>query len=310
MSFQSSLPQAKAECRHQSLETPSVFSPERPITLPLFAQAKLKQEKITCLTAYDYTTALLLDEAGVEMLLVGDSLAMTMLGHPDTLSITVDEMLHHVKAVRKGTRRAFVIADMPFMSYQVDFASAVRHAGRFIQEGRAQAVKLEGASRLVLEVIAHLTQIGIPVMGHLGLTPQSVNTLGGFRLQAKTVETAQKLMDDAKALEAAGVFSLVLEMVPVEVAQWVSEALHIPTIGIGAGAGCDGQVLVIDDVLGRYPHLSPRFVRQYMKGQQVIGEAVRQYVADVKAGTFPDNTTEAYAFPEKDMVALTTLQHP
>lgn len=280
----------------------SVMTKAKVVTPQTLQRLKQRGEKITSLTCYDYTTARLLDQTGVDFLLVGDSLAMTVLGHPNTLSVTVDEMLHHVKAVVRGTQRAMVLADMPFMSYQVDFASAVKNAGRFIQEGHAAGIKLEGATDLTLAVVSHLTQIGIPVMGHLGFTPQSVNTLGGFRVQGKSVADAQAMLRDAKALEAAGAFSVVLEMVPVEVAQMITQQMSIPTIGIGSGNVCDGQILVIDDVLGRYPDLSPRFVRPYLQSKTLVPEAIETYIQDVLAGTFPNNDTEAFHF-EADRVA-------
>jgi 3-methyl-2-oxobutanoate hydroxymethyltransferase len=280
---------------HPQSEKTSSHKPVR--TVLSLKKAKNKQ-KLTCLTCYDYTTALILDRAGVDMLLVGDSLAMTVLGHPDTLRVTVDEMLHHTKAVVRGTQSAFVIADMPFLSYQVDLAEGIRNAGRFLQEGGAKAVKLEGASPEILTLVHRLSEIGIPVMGHLGFTPQSVHQMGGFKIQAKSIEDAEKLIHDAKELERAGAFSLVLEMVPHELATAISSILSIPVIGIGAGNGCDGQVLVIDDVLGRYSQISPRFVRRYMQGDVLIQDAVEQFCNDIQSGAFPSNENEAFAFPE------------
>ncbi len=268
-------------------------------SVPAIKQMKQLGEKIVSLTCYDYTTARILEDTPIDLLLVGDSLAMTVLGYDDTLSITMDEMLHHVKAVTRGAKTNLVVADMPFMSYQVNKPTAISNAGRFIKEGGAQAVKIEGATDLVLDTIAHLNEIGIPVMGHLGLTPQSVNTLGGYKVQGKTEAIATQLMKDALALQEAGVFALVLEMVPVEVAHWITKALDIPTIGIGAGNGCDGQILVVDDLLGRYSDLSPRFVRQYLDSQKLVKQAVTCYAADVQAGHFPHNTSEAFpASPE------------
>jgi 3-methyl-2-oxobutanoate hydroxymethyltransferase len=275
----------------------SVISKNKPVTLQSLQRKKQKGEKIVALTAYDYTTARLLDDAGVDFLLVGDSLAMTILGHPNTLSVTVDEMIHHVKAVVRGTRRAMVLADMPFMSYTTDHASAIRNAGRFIQEGQCAGIKLEGAHPQVLGVIEHLTRIGIPVMGHLGFTPQSVNTLGGFKVQGKTVEDAERMLEEARMLEAVGAFAVVLEMVPAEVARIITRELSIPTIGIGSGNGCDGQILVIDDMLGRYPDLSPRFVRKYMDSATLVKDAVRQYAEDIQSGDFPRAETESFHFP-------------
>lgn len=274
----------------------SVMTRSKTVSPQSLLKKKQRGERITSITCYDYTTARLLDETSVDFLLVGDSLAMTVLGHANTLSITVDEMLHHVKAVQRGAKRAMIVADMPFMSYQVDFASSVRNAGRFVQEGQAAAVKLEGASELTLAVVRHITQIGIPVMGHLGFTPQSVNTLGGFKVQGKSIEAARQMLKDALALEAAGAFAVVLEMVPVEVASVISNRLSIPTIGIGSGNVCDGQVLVVDDVLGRYPDLSPRFVRTYLNSKQLVPEAIEAYCQDVMSGNFPNNEDESFHF--------------
>jgi 3-methyl-2-oxobutanoate hydroxymethyltransferase len=263
--------------------------------------------KIVSLTCYDYSTARILDEAGVDLLLVGDSLAMTVLGHPNTLSVTMEEMLHHTRAVARGAQHAMVLADMPFMSYQASHEEAVRNAGRFIQEGNAQGVKLEGASDRVVNVIRHLVEIGIPVVGHLGFTPQSLNTLGGFKVQGKSLEDAKRLIGGALRLQEAGVFAIVLEMVPVEVASLITRRLRIPTIGIGAGNVCDGQILVIDDLLGRYSDLSPRFVRRYMDSSNLIGDAVRNYAEDIRHGNFPDNEAEAFSFPEVLLPELVTV---
>lgn len=276
-------------------------------TVASLRRKKEKGEKIVSLTCYDYSTARILDQADVDLLLVGDSLAMTVLGHPNTLSVTVDEMLHHVKAVVRGTQHAMVLADMPFMSYQADHMEAVRNAGRFIQEGGAQAVKLEGASDRVIEVVRHLVEIGIPVVGHLGFTPQMLNTLGGFKVQGKNLEDVKKIVGGALRLQEAGAFAVVLEMVPVEVASLITHRLKIPTIGIGAGNGCDGQVLVVDDLLGRYSELSPRFVRKYMNSGALIGEAVQRYAADIQTGDFPDNQVEAFSFPQEFLPELERL---
>ena len=274
------------------------------VTVQSFARKKKRGEKLVTLTCYDYSTARILDDAGVDMLLVGDSLAMTVLGHPNTLSVTVDEMLHHVKAVTRGTTRAMVAADMPFMSYQASHEEAVKNAGRFIQEGGATAVKLEGASDRIIAVVQHLVEIGIPVIGHLGFTPQSVNTMGGFKVQSKSIEAAKQLMADALKLQAAGAFAVVLEMVPVEVAALVSARLEIPTIGIGAGNVCDGQILVVDDLLGRYGKLNPRFVRRYLHSDCLIKNAVEGYANDIQTLDFPDNTVEAFAFPAEHLPEL------
>ncbi len=274
----------------------SIMPKNKPITIQTLQRKKEQGAKIVSLTAYDYTTARLLDKAGVDFLLVGDSLAMTVLGHPNTLSVTVDEMLHHVKAVSRGTTRALVVADMPFMSYTTDHATAIKNAGRFIQEGHSHAIKLEGAHPQVLAVIEHLTRIGIPVMGHLGFTPQSVNTLGGFKVQGKSIDDAKRLLEEARQLQAVGVFAIVLEMVPVEVAQLMTEQLNIPTIGIGSGHHCDGQILVVDDLLGRYTDLSPRFVRKYLHLDALTQHAVEEYGSDIQSKAFPDNNSEAFRF--------------
>jgi 3-methyl-2-oxobutanoate hydroxymethyltransferase len=248
--------------------------------------------KITCLTAYDYPTARLLDEAGVDVILVGDSLGMVVLGHENTLSVTVDEMLHHTRAVRRGTRRALVVADMPYGSYHADTAESLRNAVRFVKEAGAEAVKVEGGERR-LELIARLTEAEIPVMGHVGLTPQSVNALGGYRVQGKTPDAAEQLLRDARAVEAAGAFAVVLEAVPRELAAKITRDLRIPTIGIGAGPDCDGQVLVIHDILGLTFSQTPKFARQYAHVGEIISSAVRAYCEDVRSSGFPSDA-ESY----------------
>ena len=251
-----------------------------------FQNAKNKGEKISMLTAYDYTTAQLLDEAGVDSILVGDSLGMTMLGYETTLEVTMDDMIHHTKAVVRGTKNALVIGDMPFLSYHVSIEDTIRNAGRFIKEAGAQAVKLEGGREMVDKIKA-LVAAKIPVIGHLGLTPQSVNMFGGFKVQGKGAEQAQEILDDARALEEAGVFAIVLECVPSALAKKITEAIGIPTIGIGAGADCDGQVLVIQDVLGMYTGLQPKFVKRYKETGEDIKEATRGYIEDINSGAFP-----------------------
>ncbi len=277
---------------------------KKAVTAEGLKKKKQLGEKIVSLTCYDYTTARILDETTVDFLLVGDSLAMTVLGHPNTLSVTVDEMLHHVKAVSRGVDRAMVVADMPFMSYHTDLSTTITNAGRFVQEGGAQAVKLEGASALTLDVIERLVEIGIPVVGHLGFTPQSLNTLGGFKVQGKSAASARQMLEDALKLQAAGVFTVVLEMVPVEVAEILTQRLEIPTIGIGAGSVCDGQILVVDDLLGRYSDLSPRFVRTYLNGAQLMRDAVERYAQDIRSGVFPNNDQEAFHLPEAESSQL------
>lgn len=261
------------------------------ITTTHLIDMKQKGEKITVLTAYDYTTAKMLDEAGVDCLLIGDSLGMTMLGYEDTLAVTVEDMIHHAKAVKRGTKNALVVCDMPFLSYHISPEDTVRQAGRIIKETGAHAVKLEGGSTIFNSVKA-LIDAQIPVMGHLGLTPQSVNIFGGFKVQGKTEDQAKRLIDDAKALEALGCFAIVLECIPAPLATLVSESITIPTIGIGAGAGCDGQVLVIQDMLGLYDKFTPKFVKQYAHLNPLVVQAVKDYCEEVKAGTFPEKKHE------------------
>ena len=244
--------------------------------------------KITCLTAYDYPTARLLDEAGVDILLVGDSLGMVVLGYENTLPVTLEEMLHHTRAVRRGTRRALVVADMPYGSYHAEVAESVRNAVRFVKEAGAEAVKVEGGERR-LELIARLVEAEIPVMGHVGLTPQSLHAMGGFKVQGKTPEAAEQLLRDARAVEAAGAFSIVLESVPRELATRITAELRIPTIGIGAGPDCDGQVLVIHDLLGFSLGHTPKFARRYANLAEVVSRAAREYCDDVQNGRFPSD---------------------
>jgi 3-methyl-2-oxobutanoate hydroxymethyltransferase len=259
-------------------------SAEKLTTLRLMRK-KRRGEKIACLTAYDYPSALLLDSAGVDLILVGDSAANVVYGYDNTLRIGMDEMLFHTRAVAAGVKRALVVADMPFLSFQVSVEQAVANAGRFLQSG-AEAVKVEGAGP-ILPVITRLVELGIPVMGHLGLTPQSVHKLGGYRLQARRADERERLLADARALEQAGCFAVVLEKVPAEVAEQVTGALSIPTIGIGAGAKCDGQVLVLHDMLGIPEPSTLRFVRAYAQLGASIREAVTRYCEDVRSGAFP-----------------------
>jgi 3-methyl-2-oxobutanoate hydroxymethyltransferase len=244
--------------------------------------------KITCLTAYDYPTARLLDEAGVDVLLVGDSLGMVVLGYENTLPVTLDEMLHHTRAVRRGTRRALLVADMPYGSYHGEPREAVRHAIRFVKEAGAEAVKVEGGERR-MDLIARLVEAEIPVMGHIGLTPQSVNAFGGFRVQGKTEEAGERLLRDARAVEAAGAFAVVLESIPRELAAQITAELRIPTIGIGAGPDCDGQILVIHDLLGMSFGHKPKFARQYAGVGEIISRAAAEYCRDVQHGSFPSD---------------------
>jgi len=256
------------------------------VTTATLMEMKTRGEKMTMLTAYDYPTAILLDEAGIDMLLVGDSVGNVVLGYEDTLPVTMDEMIHHTRAVARGTRRAMVVGDMPFLSYQASLPEAVLNAGRFLKEGGAQAVKLEGG-RERADVVRALVETGIPVIGHLGLTPQSVHQLGGFRVQGKDEAAARRLLDNALALEEAGIFALVLEAVPAALAAQVTSRLQVPTIGIGAGKSCDGQVLVVHDMLGLSARRVPKFVKQYASLGDIIKEAARAYQADVKKGDFP-----------------------
>jgi 3-methyl-2-oxobutanoate hydroxymethyltransferase len=248
----------------------------------------MKQQgvKITMLTAYDYPMARAVDEAGIDVILVGDSLGMVVLGYSTTLPVTMDEMVHHCRAAARGVSRALLVGDLPFMSYHVSREDAVRNAGRLIKEGGAEAVKLEGG-RQVLECVEALVAAGIPVMGHLGLTPQAYHQMGGYRIQARSAEEADRLLKDAAALEKSGIFALVLEGIPDDVGRRVSEALSIPTIGIGAGPGCDGQVLVIHDMLGLQDEISPKFVKRYAEGRQAFLDAFRRYRDEVRSGAFP-----------------------
>jgi len=249
-------------------------------------EKKSKKEKIVMLTAYDYSTAKLVDEAGIPLILVGDSLGMVMLGYESTIPVTMDEMIHHTKAVVRGTKQALVIGDMPFMTYHTNTADALRNAARFIQEGGAQAIKLEGGVT-VAETVKRIVECGIPVMGHIGLTPQSVHQLGGHKVQGKTPEAAERLLNDARALEQAGAFAVVLELVPAPLSKLITQKIGIPTIGIGAGPDCDGQIQVISDLLGLFSDFVPKHAKQYAKLAGLIKIALADYIAEVKAGKFP-----------------------
>lgn len=255
-------------------------------TVVTIQQAKESGEKVTMLTAYDYSMAKLIDEAGINMILVGDSLGMVMLGYEDTLSVTMEDMIHHTAAVARGASNALVVADMPFMSYQTSVYDAVYNAGRLMKEGRAQAVKLEGGQEFA-EHIRAITNASIPVVAHLGLTPQSLNAFGGFKVQGKSEEAARKLIEDAKAVEEAGAVAVVLECVPARLAELITKQLHIPTIGIGAGAGCDGQVLVYQDMLAMFGDFKPKFVKQFAEVGAVMKEAFARYGEEVRSGAFP-----------------------
>ncbi len=271
-------------------------------TVADFAKMKVRGEKISMVTAYDYSTAKLVDQAGINSILVGDSLGNVMLGYPDTVSVTMEDMIHHSSAVMRGVKDALVICDMPFMSYQASVYDAVVNAGRLLKEGRANAVKLEGGVEFKEHVRA-IVNASIPVCGHIGMTPQSVNAFGGFKVQGKTIREAQKLVDDALALEEAGVFAIVLECVPKALAQYISGIVSVPTIGIGAGDGCDGQVLVYHDMLSIYSDFSPKFVKKYADIGNTVIEALKNYDREVKSGVFPAEEN-SYAIDENVMTEV------
>lgn len=261
-----------------------------------FQKAKQEHKKLTMLTAYDYSTARIIDEAGVDSILVGDSLGNVVLGYEDTISVTMEDMIHHGAAVARGAKNALVIVDMPFMSYQTSVYDAVVNAGRLMKEGRAGAVKLEGGASVVPQIRA-IVDAGIPVCAHLGLTPQSINAFGGFKVQGKTEEAAKKLLEDAKAVEEAGAFAVVLECVPAALAKLVTESVSIPTIGIGAGADCDGQVLVYADSIAMFSDFTPKFVKKFANVGEIMKEAFQTYVKEVAEGTFP-GPEHTYAISE------------
>ncbi|HEV7922393.1 MAG TPA: 3-methyl-2-oxobutanoate hydroxymethyltransferase [Thermoanaerobaculia bacterium] len=263
------------------------------ITVPAVRALK-GTRRIGMITAYDYPSGKLADAAGADVILVGDSLGMVVLGYPDTLSVTVEDMLHHTRAVARGAQQtSLIVGDMPYLSYHVSIEESVRNAGRFIQAG-AHAVKVEGGKPSRIKTIEAILDAEIPVMGHIGLTPQSVNALGGFRLQGKSSDEARRLIDEAVALAKAGCFAIVLEMVPSELAAIITEQINIPTIGIGAGPHCDGQVLVFHDLLGLYDGHTPKFVRRYANIGPEMQAAIEHYLTDVREGRFPDDTSEAY----------------
>ena len=272
------------------------------ITINQIKEMKQKGEKIAMLTAYDYSTARIVDEVGIPLILVGDSLGMVVLGYESTIPVTMEEMLHHTKAVVRGTKQAMVIGDMPFMTYHISTEDALHNAARFIQEGGAQAVKLEGGVT-VAEKVSRIVECGIPVMGHIGLTPQSIHQFGGFRVQGKTPEAAIKILEDAKALEEAGAFAIVLEVVPTPLATLISQKISIPTIGIGAGAGCDGQVQVINDILGSYTDFVPKHAKQYAKLADIMSSAITEYYNEVKAGSFP-TAKQSFSMDESILAEL------
>lgn len=282
----SMLPQTKSKNGADGAE-------RKKVTLLTLREKRRRGEPITMVTAYDYPSALAVENAGLDMLLVGDSLGMVVLGYESTVPVTMDEMIHHAKAVRRGASHPFLVGDMPFMSYQADAAEAVRNAGRFLKEAGMDAIKLEGG-REVVPIVQAIVHAGIPVMGHIGLTPQSVSLLGGYRVQGKTAESARALLSDALALQEAGCFSMVLESVPAPVGEWLTRQLDMPTIGIGAGAGCSGQVLVYHDLVGMFDRFTPKFVKRYARLHELIGEALVAYRDEVAARTFP---SEEHTYP-------------
>jgi 3-methyl-2-oxobutanoate hydroxymethyltransferase len=263
---------------------------------------KQKGEKISMLTAYDYATAKIIDEVGIPLILVGDSLGMVVLGYESTIPVTIEDMLHHTKAVARGAQQALVIGDMPFMTYHISVDDALKNAARFIQEGGAQVVKLEGGVT-VAEKVKRIVECGIPVMGHIGLTPQSIHQFGGFKVQGKTPEAATRMLEDAQILEEAGAFAIVLETVPAPLAALITQRVGIPTIGIGAGIGCDGQVLVINDILGSFTDFVPKHAKQYAKLTDIIRNAVTEYHNEVKAGSFPTDK-QSFSMDESILAGL------
>ncbi len=276
------------------------------VTIDDIKAMKSRGEKIVMLTAYDYPSARLAEEAGVDMILVGDTLGMVILGYDSTLPVTMEDMIHHIKPVVRGSERAMVVADMPFMSFQVSTEDAMRNAGRLMKETGAQCVKLEGGVHMA-ETVRRIVQIGIPVVGHIGLTPQSVNQLSGFKVQGRTPETAERLMDDAIALQQAGAFCVVLELIPAPLAKLISQRLRVPTVGIGAGAGCDGQVQVWHDLLALYSAFVPKHAKQYAQIGEAVKQAVSAYAAEVRSGAFP-TTKESFRMDEAALAELAARQ--
>jgi len=272
------------------------------VTTATLREMKTRGERIAMLTAYDYPTARMVDEAGIDAILVGDSLGNVILGYRDTLAVTMDEIVHHTKAVARGTKHALVIGDMPFLSYQASTEDAIRNAGRLIKEGRAEAVKVEGG-RSVMDKVEAIVGAGIPVMGHLGLTPQWIHQFGGFKVRGKTEAVARMIMEDAKTLEEAGVFSVVLECMPWQLAKMITERVEVPTIGIGAGPYCDGQVLVIHDLLGLSGEFAPKFVKKYAQLESVVMKALANFKEEVKSGKFP-SLEHSYEMKEEELKKL------
>ena len=272
------------------------------VTIRDLRRMKRNGEKIPMITAYDYTSAQLVERAGIPLILVGDSLGQVVLGYDSTVPVTMDEMVHHIKTVVRGTQRAHVVGDLPFLSYHADIPEAIRNAGRLLKEGGAQSVKLEGG-RSQAETVSRIVESGIPVMGHIGLTPQAVNQLGGYRVQGRSLKEAVRLMEDARALEEAGAYAIVLECVPAQLAGMITERVGVPTIGIGAGAGCDGQVQVFHDMMGLYQDFVPKHARQYAQLGQTIIEATQLYVKDIENEQFPDDS-ESFMLSESVLEAL------
>lgn len=272
------------------------------VTINDIKEAKARGEKVPMITAYDYTSAMIVDEAGIPIILVGDSLGQVMLGYDSTLPVTMNDMIHHTKAVTRGAKNALIVGDMPFMSYQASTSEALRNAGRFLQEGGAQTVKLEGGVTMA-DTVERMVSSGIPVMGHIGLTPQSVNQLGGYKVQGKTLKAAVRLMEDARALEEAGAFALVLECVPASLAGLITQRLSIPTIGIGAGKECDGQVQVFHDLLGLITDFVPKHAKRYSSLGETIASAVAEYMIEVKDQSFP-GPEHSYQLKEEVLAEL------
>jgi len=272
------------------------------VTINQIRDMKRKGEKITMLTAYDYSTAKIVDEVGVPLILVGDSLGMVVLGYESTVPVTMEDMLHHTKAVVRGTKHTMIVGDMPFMTYHISIDDALKNATRFIQEAGAQAIKLEGGVT-VAEKVKRIVECGIPVMGHIGLTPQSIHQFGGFKVQGRTPEAAVKMLKDAQALEEAGAFAVVLETVPTPLASLITQKIGIPTIGIGAGVGCDGQVQVINDILGSYTDFVPKHAKQYAKLADIMSSAITEYYNEVKAGIFP-TAKQSFSMDESILAEL------